>query len=85
MKVTSVKIRQIKSNRLIAIASIALDDEMIINDIKVIFDYGDYKLDFPNSEYAAANNQKNIVLTQQIYNHIKYSIIRELKKPLSHL
>lgn len=80
MEITSVRIRKVKSNSLLAIASVTFDNQMIINDIKVLFDNGQISLIFPNSEFAKKNNQYNIVINFDFYNYIKSVIIEEINK-----
>ena len=52
MKVTSVRVRRIYGKGLYAIASVTIDGELTINDIKVYRKGADFTLRFPNSENA---------------------------------
>lgn len=49
MKVTSVKIRYIQNSHIFCIASVTLDNQLIINDIKIYRDNEEYVIRLPNS------------------------------------
>ena len=71
MDITSTRIRFINNSKYIAIASVTLDNELIINDIRLIF---------PCSERALARRQYNILLDSELYIRIKKAIFFELNK-----
>lgn len=53
MDITSARIRFINNSKYIAIASVTLDNELIINDIRVVANgKSDIRLIFPCSERA---------------------------------
>lgn len=76
--VTEVRIRRISSNNLIAIASVTLNDELIINDIYVSNVDGAIVVKMPNSEFATKNRQYSIVPQQKLFHKIKSAIIEKL-------
>lgn len=76
--VTDVRIRHIQSNNIIAIASVTLNNELIINDINVINDNGTIIVKLPNSEFAKNNHQYSIIPQRQLFKKIKYEIIKKL-------
>lgn len=78
--VTSVNFRRIKGNKLLGIASVTLNNELIINDIKVILSDGKIILSLPNSEYAKTNNQSSIILEKDLYSRVKYAIIKKINQ-----
>lgn len=75
MKITSVRVRAITSNKYIAIASITLDDELIINDIRVSYVNGTYQLTFPNSARAQRYGQYSILPYEAFYVKAKEKIV----------
>lgn len=80
MEITSIRTRKINSNNLIAIASVTLDDEIIINDIKVFFFDGVISIVYPNTERAEHLNQKNIIVNSDLHNKIKSAIIEQINQ-----
>lgn len=78
MKITSIRVRKINSNNLLAIASVTLDDEIIINDIKVFFADGNVSIVYPNTERAEHLNQRNIIVNRDLHNKIKNAIILKI-------
>ena len=75
MKITAVRCRIITSNKYIAVASITLDDELIINDIRVSYENGMYQLTFPNSARAQRYGQYSILPTEELYVKAKEKIV----------
>ncbi|MCH5297399.1 MAG: septation protein SpoVG family protein [Ruminococcus sp.] len=80
MEITSIRTRQINSNNLLAIASVTLDDEIIINDIKVFFSDGVISIVYPNTERAKQLKQKNIIVNNDLHNKIKLAIIEQINQ-----
>lgn len=80
MKITSIRTRKINSNNLLAIASVTLDDEIIINDIKVFFSDGIISVVYPNTKRAELLNQKNIIVNNDLHKKIKSAIIKQINK-----
>lgn len=80
INITSVRVRKVNSNNLLAIASITLNDDLIINDIKVILANGKIIIRFPNSEYAEKNNQSNIIVKGKLLKQIKNEVIEKINK-----
>ena len=66
MKVTSVKIRYIQNSHIFCIASVTLDNQLIINDIKIYRDNEEYVIRLPNSRHAERNNQYSIVPNKEL-------------------
>ncbi len=64
MKVNNVKIRRKryrKGSNIKAIASVVIDDSLIINDIQLINIDGKYHLKFPSSKVAEKIGQESVV------------------------
>ena len=80
IKVTSVRVRKLNTNNLLAIASVTLNEELIINDIKVISNNEKIIIELPNSEYAKRNNQSNIIVSSKLLKQIRNDIITKIKK-----
>lgn len=81
MDITSARIRFINNSKYIAIASVTLDNELIINDIRVVANgKSDIRLIFPCSERALARRQYNILPDSELYIRIKKAIFFELNK-----
>lgn len=78
MKITTVKVKPSKSidKTFEAVASITIDNELIINDIKVFNNSGDYSIEFPNTSRATELNKQNIVPTSyEVRKNISDTII----------
>lgn len=80
IKVTSTRVRMLNNNNLLAVASITLNEQLIINDIKVYFFGGVMSIKLPNTEYAKNNNQFSIVPESRLFSEIKASIIQEINR-----
>ncbi len=78
MKVTSIRMRYVQSSHILCIASITLDEQLIINDIRVYYIDKKYEIRLPNSEYAQKHNQYSIVLNKELFNSIKFQIINKI-------
>ncbi|MEE0874594.1 septation protein SpoVG family protein [Ruminococcus sp.] len=78
MKVTSVRVRRIYGKGLYAIASVTIDGELTINDIKVYRKGADFTLRFPNSENAKQNNQFSILAEDSLYKEIKAAVLKQI-------
>lgn len=76
--VTDVRVRRINSNNIVAIASVTLNNELIINDIVVNNMNGAYQIKMPNSERAKSNNQYSVIPLNTLYRKIKNTIIEKL-------
>lgn len=77
MEVTSVRVRPVKSNNIIAIASVTLDEQLIINDIKVGYDYS---LIMPNSNSAQRRGQFSIMPYNSLYSMVQKRVIEKLQE-----
>lgn len=63
MNITDVKVRKApKHTPFAGIASITIDNELIINDIKIYSREDGYKIVFPNNSIAKQHGKRNIVL-----------------------
>ena len=78
MKVISVRVRRIYGKGLYAIASVTIDGELTINDIKVYRKGADFTLRFPNSENAKQNNQFSILAEDSLYKEIKAAVLKQI-------
>lgn len=78
MNITATRVRLIRNSKYLAIASVTLDDELIINDIRVVKENSDIKLIFPCTERALMRNQYNIVPSAELYAKIKKSIYQKI-------
>lgn len=94
MNITDVKVRLSPKNPnpyYIGIASITIDNELVINDIKIYRSKysSEYKIRFPNNAITERHGKKNIVpLSADIWSQITKSIaekVEQIKKyPPSH-
>ena len=79
MKVTSTRVRVIGGDGVYAIASITIDDVLIINDIKVERHGNEIIVKMPRTETAKHNNQYSVYFSdEQLYKEIKAKIIAKL-------
>lgn len=79
----TVKVRKLShsDSKLKAIASIVIDESLIINDIKVYRHDGNYNISFPNTSRASALGKQNIVpIGYKTRQRITKLIVQELKK-----
>lgn len=85
MEITNVKIRQIPDKaRLRAIASITLDNELTINDIKIIQTKKRLCAEFPKHQFAKNNRLEYIVpLNPATRAKIENSILNEYRQRVS--
>lgn len=80
MKITEVKVRASSSldKTFEGIASINIDNELIINDIKIFNNDGEYSIEFPNTSKATALKRQNIVPTSyEVRKYISTLVIQE--------
>lgn len=78
MVITKVKIRLMDKPRLKAIASITFDNELTINDIKVIKTGKRLCAEFPKHQFAKNNNLEYIVpLNKNVRRMIESKILDE--------
>lgn len=85
MEVTSTRIRILKGQKYVAIASITLDEQLIINDIKVERNGKGYNIIFPRSSFASLNGQSNIVATKELQKKIQQSIVHKMQSQADNL
>lgn len=89
MQITKVRIRIIRNKpRLKAIASITLDEDLIINDIKVIQTDERLCVEFPKNPYAQDKNhtQRIIVPTSmEVRSDFEEKILEQYKRMISSL
>ena len=78
MQVTSTRVRLLRGKGIYAIASVTIDFELIINDIKVYREGAKFNLQFPNSENAKQNNQFSIYADERFYKEIKAAVIKQI-------
>ena len=79
MKVTSTRVRVIGGDGIYAIASITIDNTLIINDIKVERHGNDIIVKMPRTESAKQSNQFSVYFSdEQLYKEIKAKIIAKL-------
>ena len=78
MQVTSTRVRLLRGKGIYAIASVTIDYELTINDIKVFRQGADFNLRFPNTENAKQNNQFSIHADEHIYKEIKAAVLRQI-------
>ena len=72
MKITDVRVRKVDSNnRMKAVASITLDDEFVVHDIKVI--------DSANGLFVAMPSKKD---TSGVFKHIAHPINAETREKI---
>ena len=66
MKVTSTRVRLLKGKGISAIASVTIDNELIINDIRVYKKHGRLDIRLPNSGNAKRYGQYSIIPDEKI-------------------
>lgn len=76
MKVTSTRVRIIGGQGIYAIASVTIDQQLTINDIKVERHGNDITIKMPKTESAKINHQYTIhVNDDRLYKEIKAKIL----------
>lgn len=80
MKVTSTRVRIIGGDGIYAIASVTIDNELTINDIKVERHGDQISVLLPKTEIARRNHQYTIHADQKLYKEIKAEIFKEIAK-----
>ena len=85
MKITEVKVRAANSPKypdLAHIVSITVDNELVINDIRVYKrEDGTYKVKLPNHPISERHGVRNITTTNsESFNNIKSVIIQKIKE-----
>ena len=76
MKVTSTRVRIIGGQGIYAIASVTIDHQLTINDIKVERHGNDITIKMPKTESAKINHQYTIhVNDDRLYKEIKANIL----------
>lgn len=86
MKVTSVKVNVLfqSAASLIGLASITLDDELAINDIRIVQGTKRIFVDFPKNAHALKRGKSNIApLTPDIRKEIETKIMQEYIKEMN--
>lgn len=79
MKVTSTRVRVIGGDGIYAIASITIDNTLIINDIKVERHGNDIIVKMPRTESAKQSNQFSVYFSdERFYKEIKAIIMAKL-------
>lgn len=85
MKITEIKIRQIEGfSRLKAVASITLDHQLIINDIKVLESENRCFIEFPRNSFAEFHNIENIIPTSKLRTDFENQIM-EVFQTMRHM
>lgn len=79
MKVTSTRVRLLKGKGISAIASVTIDNELIINDIRVYKKHGRLDIRLPNSDNAKRYGQYSIIPDEQLYKSIEKAIDEKIK------
>lgn len=85
MKITDVKIRKANSSKypdLAYIVAITIDNQLIINDIRVYKRTDEsYKIKLPNHPLSASHGVRNITTTtNEVFNNLKSVIIQKIKE-----
>ena len=78
MKVTSTRVRIIGGQGIYAVASVTIDNELIINDIIVRRNGNDITVKLPNTENAKRNSQLTIITDKKLFKDIKAKIIQKI-------
>ncbi len=86
MEITKVRIRLIRNkDRLKAIASITLDDELILNDIRINQTPKRLCAEFPRNPYARDKNHLEFIVvpkTPKVRNDMEQKILEEYDKKI---
>ena len=80
MKVTSTRVRNLGDDKLCAIASVTIDGELIINDIKVERHGKKLAVILPQSERARLNKQYSICPGKKLYEEIRTEILKKMEE-----
>jgi len=80
MKVTKTRVRLLGGDGIYAIASVTIDGELTINDIKVERKGKEIILKFPITENAKRNNQRSIIPDESLFKEIKAKIIEKINE-----
>ena len=80
MKVTKTRVRLLGGDGIYAIASVTIDGELTINDIKVERKDKEIILKFPITENAKRNNQRSIIPDESLFKEIKAKIIEKINE-----
>lgn len=78
MRVTSTRVRVLGGNGIYAIASVTIDSELTINDIKVERHGNEIKIKLPKTANAERNNQRSVVPDERLFKEIKAEIIKKI-------
>lgn len=80
MKVSKTRVRLLGGDGIYAIASVTIDGELTINDIKVERKGKEIILKFPITENAKRNNQRSIIPDESLFKEIKAKIIEKINE-----
>lgn len=80
MKVTKTRVRLLGGDGIYAIASVTIDGELTINDIKVERKGKEIILKFPITENAKRNKQRSIIPDESLFKEIKAKIIEKINE-----
>ena len=85
IKITNVEVREISSSvapDLAYIAKVVVNDELIINDIRIYrCENGDFKVNLPNHPIAIKNGTRIITTkSRRSFDKIKSAIVKEILK-----
>lgn len=80
MTVTKTRVRLLGGDGIYAIASVTIDGELTINDIKVERKGKEIILKFPITENAKRNNQRSIIPDESLFKEIKAKIIEKINE-----
>ena len=80
MKVSKTRVRLLGGDGIYAIASVTIDGELTINDIKVERKDEEIILKFPITENAKRNNQRSIIPDESLFKEIKAKIIEKINE-----
>lgn len=82
MKITSTRVRIIGGQGIYAVASVTLDNELIINDIIVRRIGSNLTIKLPNTENAKRNSQLTIITDQKLFKEIKAKITQKIAESI---
>ena len=83
MEITDIKVKQLQGYpRLKAIVSITLDDQLIINDIRLIETGNKTVIDFPKDTFARIHNKESFVPVPELRKTLEAAAVRAYQESI---
>ena len=83
MEITDIKVKPLQGYpRLTAIVSITLDDQLIINDIRLIETGNKTVIDFPKDTFARIHNKESFVPVPELRKTLEAAAVRAYQESI---